>query len=77
MKLKMKVTVPGSEDGITVKIYSEGQIYDIRESLATVFLSENLAEEVSEEVVEEKAEEAAPENKMMDYPANKSEKKKR
>lgn len=73
MKVKMKLSIPGSEDGVTVKMYHAGEVYEMGEALATVFLSEGYAEEITDSV-EEKALGASPENKMMGSPANKEEK---
>jgi hypothetical protein len=71
MKLKMKKTMPGSPDGITVNLYKKDEIYDIPESLATVFLDNDLAEKASitAKIVEPekpKSVSSSPENKMED-----------
>ena len=44
MRIKMRETRLGSENGYDVFLYQKGQIYDVGESLATSFLNANFAE---------------------------------
>lgn len=44
MQVKMKSTQKGSPDGITVNTYEKGEVYDLPDSLAVVFLEEGWAE---------------------------------
>lgn len=44
MQVKMKSTQKGSPDGITVHTYEKGEVYDLPDSLAEVFLEEGWAE---------------------------------
>ena len=53
MKLKMLVTMLGSENGIKVKNYMKGEIYDIGETLSKTFLKHEFAEFVKPEPVKE------------------------
>lgn len=39
MLIKMLCTIKGTEDGFIVRQFKEGETYDIRESLARLFLS--------------------------------------
>ena len=43
MKIKMKYTRYGSADGMRVDEYKKGETYDVRESLARIFLKEGWA----------------------------------
>lgn len=43
VKVKMLVDAPGSPDGVTVNDYDEGEVYEVTESLATAFLSNDPA----------------------------------
>lgn len=45
MKLTMKQTIMGSPDGNEVREYMAGEVYDVPESLAGVFLAEDWAAE--------------------------------
>lgn len=68
MKIKMLRSKMGSNDGITTKMYEEGQEYEVSESLAESFLGENLAEvvegeEKADKPVENKAVAKAPKDK--------------
>lgn len=38
MKVKMLITRRATEDGFQVKLFEEGEIYDIREHLALAFM---------------------------------------
>lgn len=46
MKIKMTENKRGSIDGVTVKMYLSGIEYDIKESLANVFIKLNVAKEI-------------------------------
>ena len=46
MKIQMLKTKLGSSNGINVTEYEEGEIYDISEPLAEIFLSDNSAKEI-------------------------------
>jgi len=79
MKVKMKLTVKGSPDHITVVEYQKGKVYDLPEDLADAFLKAKFAEKYEEveevkEVKEEvKAKEVAPKNKAIEAaPENKA-----
>ena len=48
MKIKMIENKRGSIDGVTVNMYLSGIEYDIKESLASVFIKLNVAKEVME-----------------------------
>lgn len=48
MKIKMIENKRGSHDGVTVNTYIEGIEYNIKESLASVFVKLNVAKEVIE-----------------------------
>ena len=48
MKIVMLRSKMGSNDGVTTKLYEEGQEYDVSETLAESFIGENLAEPVKE-----------------------------
>lgn len=64
MKVKMLKKELGSQDGVLVQEFKEGEIYDIAESLARVFVDVmNVAVYSQEEIVEKKMA-PAPENKM-------------
>lgn len=60
--------------GIKVKEYLAGQVYDIHEDLAKVFLDENWGIEFKAKQAEKKAVNSAPENKA--FKTEKSENKK-
>jgi len=61
MKVKMLKSALGSENGIEVKEYQAGEVYEVSESLAKDFLSLKVAEAAKEE----KAVEEAPKNKAI------------
>lgn len=48
MKVKMLKTVKGSEDGIRIKSYHSGLIYDISENLTLDFISLGAVELIAE-----------------------------
>lgn len=62
-KLVFKVNCQGSQDGIHVQSFKNGQTYEICDALAEVFLYEGMA--VLAESVEEKTMDSAPDNKSM------------
>ena len=45
-KIKMKIDKKGSQDGVTLRQFKEGEDYTITDWLADVFLKENWAEEI-------------------------------
>lgn len=45
MRVKMLVDAPGSPDGVTVNEYTEGEVYEVTESLAAAFVANGLAVE--------------------------------
>lgn len=53
VKVKMLTTCKGSPDGMVTNVYEEGEVYDMPDSLAEVFLDEM---EVAEVFVEEEPE---------------------
>lgn len=61
-KILMKVTTPGSPDGIKINNYVVDREYDIKDTLAKAFISMGVAEYVREE----KFVRIAPENKMVE-----------
>lgn len=64
MRIRMKETRPGSEDGVVVTSYQAGRVYDVGEELGRVFVAEGWAEEVkARRGRANKARKAAPENK--------------
>jgi hypothetical protein len=65
MKLKMKHTRYGSSDGIRVDEYKKGETYDVRESLASIFLKEGWAVKVDKTPRRTKDQGGAPENKTV------------
>lgn len=50
MKVKLLVDAPGSPDGVTVNEYSEGEVYEVTDSLGTVFIEQGLAEATEDDV---------------------------
>jgi len=79
MKIKMLSTKPGSENGIKVNIYREGEIYNVSEKLGNIFLQMKCAiklvevidnEPEQEIVIEKKKIDEAPNNKMIDSENN-------
>ena len=65
MKIKMKATRYGSADGMRVDEYKKGGTYDVRESLAMIFLKEGWAVKVDKVSRRTKDAGATPENKAM------------
>jgi len=65
MKLKMKSTRYGSADGMRVDEYKKGETYNVRESLASIFLQEGWAVKVDKTFRKTKDQGAAPENKSV------------
>lgn len=65
MKVKMIKTTLGSEDGKTTNSYAEGQVYDMAEKLAKIFVNVlNVAAFLPEEIAQvTKMAGASPENK--------------
>jgi hypothetical protein len=71
MKIKMLKSERGSQDGMLVENFKEGEIYDVVENLARVFVDVmNIAMFVADEPVQvvpvEQKMAEAPENKMAD-----------
>lgn len=48
MRIKMLMNKHGAPDGHTVKLYTNGEEYDLPEGLAKIFLAEKAAEVVLE-----------------------------
>ena len=65
MKVKMKHTRYGSADGMRVDEYKKGETYDVRESLASIFLKEGWAVKVDKKAGRTKDQGSAPENKSV------------
>jgi len=65
MKIKMKSTRYGSADGVRVDEYKNDETYDVRESLAAIFLKEGWAVKVEKAPHRKKDAGAAPENKSV------------
>jgi len=82
--IKMSATRQGSEDGLEVKTFKEGEKYEVESSLADVFIDAKDAKEIkqkqksaeevaAEKEAAEKAEKEAAENKNKgNAPSNKS-----
>ena len=51
IKVRMTKTVKGSNDGILVKTYNEGEEYEVSQSLGRAFIAGKLAELVPSSVV--------------------------
>lgn len=68
MKVKMLKNERGSQDGLYIQNFVEGEIYDIVQDLASVFVDVmKVAEYIKDEPVsEQKTMGTAPENKMAD-----------
>jgi hypothetical protein len=67
MKIKMLKTERGSQDGVLIQNFKEGEIYDVVPNLASVFVDVmKVAEYVKDEPMEQKSMGSAPENKMAD-----------
>ncbi len=62
MRIRMKTTMDGCEDGFTVRTYVAGEEYEVAELLAQSFIAGGDAEPVEEKPAR-KAHRAAPENK--------------
>lgn len=65
MKLKMKRTSYGSPDGVLVEEYKKGETYEVRDSLATIFLKEGWAVPADSAPRKKKNQGGAPENKSV------------
>jgi hypothetical protein len=52
MKVQMLRNKMGSNDGVTTKMYNEGETYEVSEDLGTLFLRDKDAEIVSDDAVE-------------------------
>jgi len=65
MKVRMVSTQKGSPNGIAIKLYTKGKVYDVPDELGKVFLQESWAEKLRdvEKKTVKKALKAAPENK--------------
>lgn len=72
MRVKMLQDAPGSPDGVTVNEYTEGEVYDVTESLGVAFLAAGLAVEDEQESADaepvEEPEGADVESKKLDGP---------
>ena len=77
MKLKMNRTSYGSPDGVRVEEYKKGETYDVRETLATIFLKEGWAVKVDKAPRQTKDRGAAPENKSVKPKTKRTRKTKR
>jgi len=76
MKITMKRTCYGSPDGVRVDEYKAGESYDIRESLAEIFLKEGWAVKADKAPRQTKNAGAAPENKTATFQTKPKSKKK-
>ena len=65
MKLKMKRTSYGSPDGVQVEEYKKGETYDVRDTLASIFLKEGWAVKVDKTFRRTKDHGGAAENKSV------------
>lgn len=77
MKLKMKRTSYGSPDGVQVEEYKKGETYDVRETLAVIFLQEGWAVKADKSPRKKKDQGAAPENKSVKPKTKRTRKTKR
>lgn len=50
MRVRMIVTSDGSEDGISLRTFNGGQVYDLAPRLAEIFIGGGMAEMVADEV---------------------------
>ena len=75
MKLKIKRTCYGSPDGLRVDEYKAGETYEVRESLAAIFLKEGWAVKADASTRKTKNADAAPENKTAKTRASRSTKR--
>ena len=67
MKIKMLKTERGSQDGVLIQNFKEGETYDVVANLASVFVDVmKVAEYVKDEPIEQKSMGSAPANKMAD-----------
>ena len=66
MLVRILQPISGSPNGIMVIHYTKGQVCDLPDSLASVFLSIKAAEVFKEEMIESRMMPAAPENKMLE-----------
>jgi hypothetical protein len=67
MKIKMLRNERGSQDGVLIQNFKEGETYDVVANLASVFVDVmKVAEYVKDEPIEQKSMGSAPENKMAD-----------
>ena len=65
MRIKMKSTRYGSADGVQVDEYKKGEIYELRETLAAIFLKEGWAVRADKTPRRTKDQGTAPENKTV------------
>ena len=65
MRIKMKRTSYGSPDGVQVEEYKKGETYNVRETLAAIFLKEGWAVKVDKTPRRTKDQGVAPENKIV------------
>ncbi len=64
LKVKMKEDNEGAPDGIEVKEYKKGEVYDLPESLAKPWIKQGIAEKPkAKKAPDNKAIKEAPENK--------------
>lgn len=63
MKLKIKKTFKGAEDGCTVREYRAGETYEIKGDLAKVALANDWAHKARGAAPDNKAKTASPDNK--------------
>lgn len=66
MKVKITKTIKGAEDGIHVKEYISGEVYDIQEKLAKIIVGLGSGEFVPDIPAQKKVE--VPENKKVELP---------
>ena len=65
MKIKMNRTSYGSPDGVQVEEYKKGETYNVRETLAVIFLEEGWAVKADKISRHTKDQGAAVENKSV------------
>ena len=65
MRVKMKRTSYGSPDGVQVEEYKKGETYNVRDTLAAIFLEEGWAVKVDKTHRRTKDQGAASENKSV------------
>ncbi len=72
MKIEMHSEQTGSENGIHVKTFHKGEIYEIEDSLGNAFVNMAVAKKIEVESEMLSVDESEPEVKMQESPENKA-----